>query len=103
MSEAMKARQCIYVPEVQPDFVREHGGFVPSLVTEGVPGHQPLIGRDEYSVPWVWGKTHAEAQRVADDYNAQLGLTPEEVTAIIRSSVGSESGAIKSHFPKPAE
>ena len=86
MIEGMNSRQCFYVAEYQPALVREYGGFVPSLVTEGMPGHQLLIGRDEYSVPWVWGETHAEAQQVADDYNAQLGLKPEDVSAIILSS-----------------
>lgn len=80
-----KPRRCFYIP---PDAYVEGRGFVPSMVTENEPGHNPLGGNGDYSQPWFWGTTYEQATAIAASQNEQLGLTPEDVTAIIASSMG---------------
>lgn len=67
----------------------EHGpdgtGFVPSVVYRNVGGHFPLRGRDGGS-PWVWGPSRMDAAEQAAQYNAQLGLSEEQVRDIVLSS-----------------
>lgn len=63
-------------------------GYVPSLVTEGEAGHQPLVGRGELSAPWYWGTDFDQAQRLCDQANAEtFHLTPAEARAIVESSI----------------
>ncbi len=79
------ARQCFYIPEDQ--FVPGRG-YIPSLVTEDEPGHSPMSGRGEFSEPWYWGMDIDTARRIAAEANARdFGLTPEQVDAIISSSI----------------
>lgn len=63
------------------------GGFVPSLVFEGVAGHYPLIGNGRFASPWVWGPTFGDAQRMADEANEQLGYSKVEALLILASSM----------------
>jgi hypothetical protein len=79
----MPARWCFYIPSGQFD---EHG-YIPSVVTEGEPGHAPLRGQGAGASAWYWGKTQEEAEAIAAEANARLGLSPEEALEIILSSM----------------
>jgi hypothetical protein len=76
-------RTCFYIPPDQHD----ENGWIPSVVTEGEPGHAPLKGNGPCAQPWYWGKTLAEAEATADRENARLGLTRDEVLDIVLSSL----------------
>lgn len=85
---ADRPRQC-YI--VLPD-QRDEQGYIPSLVTEGQPGHQPLAGdKSKFQTPWYWGTSWENAQnycarRNADDFH----LTDHEIIAIVASSMGAQ-------------
>ena len=81
-------RTCFYIPPDQHD----ENGWIPSVVTEGEPGHAPLTGNGPCASPWYWGKTLAEAQGTAAVENARLGLTRDEVASIIASSLRTGNG-----------
>jgi len=77
---------CYYVMPAQDP--TEHGGYVPSLMVRGQKGHCPMLGRGDLSMPWVWGKTLAEAEAACDSYNRnQLGLNADSVSEIILSTM----------------
>jgi hypothetical protein len=76
-------RWCYYVPSEQ----RNSHGFIPSVVREGEGGHSPMIGNGAFAVPWYWGQTHEEAERVCAQANAELGLSEEDVIDIVSSSM----------------
>lgn len=84
MTDTAKPRQCYFIPPGQSHPTK---GFVPSLVTEGEAGHQPLTGRGELSEPWFWGSTYEEALTVCAKANDDLGLTAADVIAIVESSI----------------
>lgn len=80
-------RQCYWIP---PDAGTDNG-FVPSLVTEGEPGHAPLRGRGRLATPWYWGATYEEAlahcvKANRDDFN----LTEEDTAVILASSISAQ-------------
>jgi hypothetical protein len=77
-------RTCVYVP---PDGYVEGSGYVPSMVTEGEPGHAPLTGSGEFSEPWYWGHDYEKAKGIAADLNRQMGLTEADVNEIVASSM----------------
>ncbi len=80
----MIKRQCFYVPADQFD----ENGFIPSIVTEGEPGHAPLTGNGDHAQPWYWGKTYDEAKAVANAQNEQrFKLTEQDVLEIVSSSM----------------
>lgn len=83
----MTKRTCIYVPVEQ--YV-EGKGYVPSVVTEGEPGHSPLTGQGEHSQPWFWGHDYKKACEIADDYNRRLGLSDQDVADILASSIAEQ-------------
>lgn len=62
-------------------------GYIPSLVTEGEPGHSPMIGSGELSEPWYWGQDIDTAKRIAAKANADKGLSEQDVEDIIHSSI----------------
>ena len=75
-------RRCFWISGVTL-----HGQYVPSLVTEGEPGHAPLAGADD-GIPWLWGDTREAAVRVAERANVEtFGLTPDEVHDIVGGSM----------------
>lgn len=76
-------RMCFYVPVDQFD----ENGFIPSLVTEGEPGHSPLRGSGVGSSSWYWGKTYDEAKAAAQRQNERLGLSESDVAEIVASSM----------------
>lgn len=82
-------RTCFYI-----DITSWNGrGYIPSLVTEGKPGHQLLAGDGLHASPWIWStdpdqdKAYEQAKRIAAQENARKGLTPDDVTEIICSSM----------------
>lgn len=84
-SEDGKPRKCfaIFTSQFVPG-----KGYVPSLVTEGEPGHQPFVGQGEESEPWYWGLEWDQACAVVDKANARdFRLTPDEAAAIVDSSI----------------
>lgn len=85
MTENTAPRWCFYVDEtmVTPD------GVIPSVVTEGEPGHAPMMGQGEHSSPWYWGDLET-AKQIAADENAKRGLTPEDCNEILASSIGAQ-------------
>lgn len=78
------ARQCFFIPV---DAHVPGKGYVPSIVTEGEPGHAPLVGNGEHAEPWYWGQTYHEASQIAAVENHKLGLSHEDVAAIVLSSM----------------
>lgn len=86
-----KPRQCFYIPIEQFD---EHG-YIPSLVTEGEPGHAPLTGNGRHATPWYWGRTYEEAVAVCERENANLGLSPEDALEIVTSSMFGASSSTR--------
>jgi hypothetical protein len=65
----------------------DKNGYIPSVVTEGEPGHSPLTGHSEFSRPWYWGKTYEEAEVTCKKMNTEMGLSERDVTEIVWSSV----------------
>lgn len=85
--EAISAgRRWAYV--IPDNAYRDERGIVPSLVVDGVPGHFPMLGQGAASSPWYWGKTEADARKVADATNARRGVSPEDAKAIEASAIG---------------
>ncbi len=82
---ATAQRHCFWIDETQDPDV--HGGYVPSVVTEGEAGHSPLLGKGTAAAPWIWGATLVAAQAVCEAENTRLGLTPKDVLAIRMSSM----------------
>lgn len=83
MSE--QKRRCLYIPVGQ---FHPERGYIPSLVTEGEPGHAPMLGQGEFSQPWYWGTDYDKAVEMAKGANERLGLSAEDVSEIIASSIG---------------
>lgn len=88
-----KPRQCFVILQTQRD---EHG-FIPSLVTEGEPGHSPMTGRGEHATPWYWGDTYERAWKVADRYNKQrYGITHKTALRIMASTMHAQNAEVAS-------
>ncbi|MET0711060.1 MAG: hypothetical protein ABWZ30_00950 [Jiangellaceae bacterium] len=79
----MTKRQCFYVNET----MRTEHGYIPSMVTEGEAGFAPLSGNGDQAQPWYWGHDLARAKQIAAESNAELGLTEDDVRAIVLSSL----------------
>jgi hypothetical protein len=85
------ARWCYYVPH---DSNYDGHGFIPSLVVEHVKGHVPMTGNGLHSLPWYWGQTLIDAQRVCEHKNLMLGITERDAAEIVASSMyDAEGGA----------
>jgi hypothetical protein len=79
-----RKRTCYYIPPDQ----RDDQGFIPSLVTEDEPGHQPFMGNGPCAQPWHWGRTYEQARdEAAKNNRIDFGLDEEQVASIILSSV----------------
>lgn len=50
---------------------KDDKGYIPVVVKEGESGYYPL--------GWNWGPDKEEAQKIAEKFNEQLGITEEEV------------------------
>lgn len=83
----MQLKTCYVIPPHTPEQVEKQGGYMPSLVIEGVPGHAPLNGGNhEFALPWVWGPTLEDAEEKCKVLNEQLGLTESVVMDLILKS-----------------
>lgn len=87
-------RWCFYIPVGDPESNTEHG-YIPARVVEGEPGYHLFAGRDPNSSPWYWGDLET-AQKLAREANAKMGLSMEDVAAIVMSSIAAsrEAGEI---------
>jgi len=63
------------------------GQYVPSVVVENEAGHSPMLGRGEFSVPWRWGSDYDKAKEIAAQANEAIGISPEDASAIVASSI----------------
>ena len=76
-----RPRRCLWISGVTL-----HGQYVPSLVTEGEPGHVPVSDTVAVAEPWQWGERREDAERAADLVNqAAFGLTPQQAQTIVAS------------------
>lgn len=75
-------RTAFFIPSEQFD----ENGYIPSIVVEDEPGHTPLRGGPN-GTPWYWGRTYNEAAAVCRKANADKGLSQEDVSTIIGSSM----------------
>ena len=81
---ADEPRQCFAILET----LQDQYGYIPTLVTEGEPGHAPMVGNGEGATPWYWGETRERAQEVCDRVNRdRFGITPKTALRIIASSM----------------
>ncbi len=72
---------CYYILGIVTD--RKDGLWGPVLVVRGESGYYPM--------PWAWGRTRAEAEEACRDQNHRLGITPEEQSRIVASSMASQN------------
>lgn len=81
-------RQCYIVLPDQHD----EKGYIPSLVTEGQPGHQPLAGdKAKLQAAWYWGTSFDNAQKYCARRNVDdFHLTEHDITTIVASSMGAQ-------------
>lgn len=80
---------CYWVPEDQDP--KKHGGFVPSTVIRGEPGHIPMTGDPaKLQTPWIWGQTLEAAREVCESMNARMGITPTKALRIVDSSIAAQ-------------
>ncbi len=80
-------RQCFYIPT---NAYVEGKGWVPSLVTDGKPGHQPMTGANGDEEPWYWGRTrddYALAVETAQMQNERRGIDAADAAKIIAGSI----------------
>ncbi len=56
--------------------------YVPCIVVEGETGY--------YLTDWLWGNDFEVAKELADEYNAKLGLTPDDVFVLVAQSMRQE-------------
>lgn len=64
----------------------DENGYIPSIVTEGQPGHQPMTG-GEGGTPYYWGKTYPEARKACRQANERLGYSESDTSHIVTSSI----------------
>lgn len=82
-------RVCLYVDAT----METAHGFVPSLVTEGEPGHAPMTGNGSHAAPWYFGTTLADAERNVAAANANLGISEVDALEIVMSSMAASRPA----------
>jgi hypothetical protein len=78
-----KRRWCYYISGTH----KYEGSYVPSMVVEGVRGHYPMLGNGSCATPWVWGDTLEEAEESCRVQNHKRGLSDDDVSAIVLSSM----------------
>jgi hypothetical protein len=80
--ELVEGRYMFYIPA---DALVMGKGYRPSIVFDGVAGHFPNGGGDVE--PWYWGDTIDKARAIARKRNETLGLSEDDETRILASSV----------------
>jgi hypothetical protein len=78
----MTERFCYYIPHD----AKTPEGYIPSMVVEHEPGHRPMTG-DANQEPWYWGTNREEAEAIAMHMNARMGLSPQDASEIVASSM----------------
>jgi hypothetical protein len=92
-------RHCMTIVPSEFDYGK---GYVPCMVVGGHAGYFPMRGGDDKR-PWYWGLELERAREVCAEYNSsQLGLTPEDVTQIIASSMKASRQGVRPGW-KPGE
>ena len=62
--------------------------FIPCMIKEGVKGYFPMRGNvDDFQAPWYFGNDHKTCQKLCEQYNKELGLTPKDREEILISSL----------------
>ena len=69
---------------------RDEHGYIPVAVCEGVPGYAPMTGNGPFAAPWYWGTEIGKAMAICARANADLGLSEDDVRAIVASSMGAD-------------
>jgi hypothetical protein len=82
-SPAPAPRICFFIPYGQQDAK----GYIPSLVIENEPGHDPLKGHGACAEAWHWGATYEQARAICAAENARRGISAEDALTIVMSSM----------------
>jgi hypothetical protein len=61
--------------------------FIPSIVYDGEKGHRPMRGQSKGMLPYYWGNTMAECQKVCDKHNEDMGVDRKTALKIIGQSM----------------
>lgn len=77
----MGQRICYYV---SPDITNEKGNFVPAIIKENERGY--------HLTDYDWGNDFSIAEKCMEKMNKRLGLTEDDVTNIIFSSMFKKFG-----------
>lgn len=87
----MDQKLCYYIPI---DGYVEGEGYRASIVIEGEPGHRPTGSTTgmHKARPYFWGHDYETACEIAQEQNKRLGLTEDDITQIIASSMGAQMG-----------
>lgn len=72
----VEKNHAIVILETKQD---DMGNYIPCIVKEGETGY--------YMTDWKWGTNLKEANALADDYNAKLGLTKDEAYTLVLQSM----------------
>jgi hypothetical protein len=70
---------CVFIMETVK---ADDGQYIPCIAQRGVEG----FCRSD----WKWGTDLATAKRLAEEYNARLGLTPKEAVLLQASTMGGD-------------
>lgn len=90
LANAARPRTCLHILETEYDAgtaEQPGGGYVPVMVIEGQSGYYPMRGNGTGAQPWYWGHDLAKARAICAAANARLGLSAEDVEAIVLSSM----------------
>ncbi len=84
-NELPELRKGRYMWYINPASHEEGKGYRPSIVIEGECGHFPNGGGE--TEPWYWGDDLEQAEAIARQRNARMGLTEADETRILMSSM----------------
>lgn len=81
----------VWIPPDRSSFVPGQG-FRVAIVVAGeahyhLTGTWPYSGQVNETMPWFWGPTLADAERIAQEQNERGGITREEATLIVARSM----------------
>ena len=68
---------CLFILETVK---ADDGQFIPCIAKRGEKGF--------YRSDWKWGTDLEQARRLANEYNAKLGMTPREAALLQASTMG---------------
>ncbi len=72
----MSEKMAVIIVDSEKD---RHDEYIPCIVKDGEQGY--------FLTNWRWGKDKDVAQKLADNYNARLGLSKEEVMQLTFESM----------------